>query len=92
LKYKEYISNITDQLSKNPERFWTLLKDRSKSKCSPSILTHKGQDITDSNKKSGIFNTYFHSVFGNTSHTTLPPINSYEDPDLENVTILHYPP
>jgi len=86
-KYKEYINSITDTLGQNPKRFWTLLKDRSKSKSSPDIITHEGQDITEPNAKSTIFNTYFQSVFS-THHTTeYPKIHKHQDPNLENVIL-----
>jgi len=86
-KYKEYISNITEHVGTNPKRFWKLLKDRSKSKCSPSVITSDGKDTTDPNEKSTIFNKYFQSVFTSKTHITLPPIDTHVDPELENVII-----
>jgi len=67
-KYKEYIHNLTENLGSNPKRFWTLLKDRCKTKSSPDIITHNNTDITDPTAKSSAFNTYFQSVFSNRTH------------------------
>ena len=86
-KYKDYIKNITEHMGVNPKRFWTLLKDRRKSKTSPSVITDNGIDTTDPDEKSTIFNKYFQSVFTSVIHNNPPPIHQYPDPELENVTI-----
>jgi hypothetical protein len=49
-KYKQYIENITTSLVNNPKRFWTLLKDRTKSKTNPSMLVHDNIEETDPKK------------------------------------------
>ena len=86
-KYKEYIANITNNIGTNPKRFWTLLKDRSKAKTSPSIISKDGVDHTDPNAKSHIFNQYFQSVFTSKTHDPFPPVHKTRDDALENVVL-----
>ena len=71
-KYKEHIANITNSIGTNPKRFWTLLKDRSKTQSSPTIITKDGVDHTNPDAKSHILNEHFHNVFTNATHD-LPP-------------------
>jgi hypothetical protein len=73
-KYKEYLNNMTENMAENPKRFWTLLKDRTKSKTSPTLLVHDEQEVTDTTNMCTVFNNYFSSVFNTTT---------YEKPDVD---------
>ena len=78
---------MTDNMGNNPKRFWTLLKDRSKSRCSSTIITVDGIDSTDPLKKAGAFNHYFQSVFCSKKHDILPEITKTQDPRLESIIL-----
>jgi exonuclease III len=86
-KYKLHMESITTNLVSNPKRFWTLLKDRTRSKTSPSMLVHQGKEESDPKQLCEIFNTYFSSVFNSKNYDTLPEISIETDPDLKEVTI-----
>jgi hypothetical protein len=84
-KYKEYINNTAEGLTENPKRFWTLLKDRTKSKTGPSMLVKDGAEETDTEKMCQTFNNYFSSVF-NDKQYDIPDIAKTEDPALNCIT------
>jgi hypothetical protein len=85
-KYVEYINNTANSLGENPKRFWTLLKDRTKSKSGPTMLTNDGTEETNSKEMCHIFNTYFSSVF-NTKDYVEPEVTVTTHPELANITI-----
>jgi hypothetical protein len=84
-KYKQHMENITTNLVSNPKRFWTLLKDRTRSKTSPSMLVHQDVEETDPKKLCEIFNTYFSSVFNKNTYDTLPEISITRDEGLMEI-------
>jgi hypothetical protein len=84
-KYKEYINSTAESLTDNPKRFWTLLKDRTKTKTGPSMLAKDGVEESDIGNMCQIFNIYFSSVF-NKKQYDIPEINKTENPDLNNIT------
>jgi hypothetical protein len=86
-KYKLHIESITTNLVNNPKRFWTLLKDRTRSRTSPSMLVHQGKEESDPKQLCEIFNNYFSSVFNNKNYDTLPDITIEHDPELGDLAL-----
>jgi hypothetical protein len=84
-KYTDYINNTAISLTENPKRFWTLLKDRTKSKSGPTMLTSNGQEETNPQRMCQVFNTYFSSVFNNQDYLE-PPVTVTNNPELADIT------
>lgn len=73
-------------LKSNPRKFWTSVLPSS---CSSSSFLINSETITDDQKISHAFNTYFHSVFSVDNHVT-PAFNSPSDiGPISDVAISH---
>jgi exonuclease III len=87
-KHKEYLSNICDNISNQPKKFWSFIKANSKSRGLPQFLYNtNGEEESDFNSMANIFNNFFQSIFSCNDNIPTPPIISTNDPLLDHISI-----
>ena len=57
--YQAFVEDLSDKVKKNPKRFWSFFKERSKSKTLPDILIDGISEYSDTSAKADLFNKYF---------------------------------
>jgi len=62
-KQKAFIDSLSIACKKNPKRFWSYFKHKSKSGSIPAEVCHNESRCSSSAEKSELFNSYFASVF-----------------------------
>lgn len=62
-KYKEYINSLGEAIKKNPKRFWSYFRSKTKSNSIPASIKFKNRSFLSANDKAEVFNQYFYSTF-----------------------------
>jgi exonuclease III len=87
-KHKQYLTNICDNITNQPKKFWSYIKANSKSRGLPQYLyNNRGEEETSFLGMANIFNIFFQSIFSNNDHLPIPPINITPDPNLEEIRV-----
>ena len=61
---KSYWSHVHDLIdSKNPKRFWSFIKTKTKSKSIPPVVKFQNERSSTASDKAELFNNFFVSVF-----------------------------
>ena len=83
-----YINNLCENLTTNPKKFWTYLKNKTKKNTLPQILRNAlGVEATSDLDKATMFNDYFYSTFNFEKDLPLPVIEWDQDPELSHLII-----
>ena len=85
VKHNQFIADLPDILKENPKRFWSYF--RSKKKCLPSKICHKGVNATDPNGMACKLNKYFEYASNNNTgvSSAVPDIDEYKNMFLSNI-------
>lgn len=76
--YNNYIKNIENEISRNPNRFWAYIKDkRGGSSSFPVTMTNGTTVSSDGFKICEMFASYFSSVFSDAKTTNCTPVSEY---------------
>jgi hypothetical protein len=87
-KHKQYLTNICDNITNQPKKFWTYIKANSKSRGLPQFLyNNAGEEESDFYKMANIFNKFFQSIFSSNDNIPIPPVHVTPDPELEHINI-----
>ena len=76
-KHKTFMAGISEAVSKNPKRFWTYFKFKTKQKSIPNTIELNSILSSDNKEKCELFNTHFHASFNPSDVDAvdqLPPI------------------
>ena len=72
LKHNRYMNSITENLRRNPKRFWGLAKMKNKNKRLPEMMFLDNVKVYTAQEKAILFNDYFKSVFTPTTDNENP--------------------
>ena len=79
---------VSDDLQKNPKRFWSYVKSRKQD--ASQIVTLKSKDgflHSDTDTKASILNQQFQSVYTKEDTSTLPDLGTSPHPTMDNIVI-----
>ncbi|CAG2217784.1 unnamed protein product [Mytilus edulis] len=87
--HSNYMEDIvSDDLQKNPKRFWSYVKSRKQD--ASQIVTLKSKDgflHSDTDTKVSILNQQFQSVYTKEDTSTLPDLGTSPHPTMDNIVI-----
>jgi hypothetical protein len=87
-KHKQYLTDICDNITNQPKKFWSYIKANSKSRGLPQFLYNtNGTEESDFTGMANIFNSFFQSIFSKNDNLITPPITVLTDQNLENITV-----
>ena len=86
---KTYLQKVvSEDLDKNPRRFWTYIKSRKQeNEGVSSLIDQDGFLQSDSQKKADILNSQFQSVYTREDTSNLPDKGPSPHPTMENITV-----
>ena len=78
-KYDNYICDVSSDIYKNPKRFWSAFRYKTKFRTLPMTLKGLGEEAVSPVDKANLFNRYFHSVFNQGVFPPVSPDNANND-------------
>jgi hypothetical protein len=87
-KFNQYVADSTEEMGRNPKKFWALVNSRTGDRGYPQVMKHTDLEVTTDLEKAEAFNTFFGSVFTeNDPNAPLPLVDSLENPLLHTIIL-----
>ena len=67
-KHKDFINSLGDVCTRNPKRFWSFFRSKTKNPCIPMTINNGTVEFQNAKDKACLFNNFFSSVFTNMNH------------------------